>query len=153
MTAKHKGALVLIAQLNSVHVTEIVTAGHQQKMSDIPHGLDSHRLECQHQVQGQTCTLECRVQEQEDMLLVWEDRHASITEKLKEAEEENISMRMEREEFLRSTDFLDGTSADLRVTCCQLHQYAELLACLSGMSICHHSWWHAGPCRVNEFKA
>ncbi|KAK9833948.1 hypothetical protein WJX74_010630 [Apatococcus lobatus] len=60
--------------------------------------------------------LEERVQEQEDMLLVWEERHASVTEKLKDAEEEVISMRLEREEFLRSTDFLDGTSADLKGT-------------------------------------
>ena len=94
----------------------------------------------------------CRVQEQEEMLLAWEDRHASITEKLKEAEEENISMRMEREEFLRSTDFLDGTSADLRVTQCQLHQYAKLLARLSSMSTSHHPWWQAGPSRVRELR-
>lgn len=67
---------------------------------------------------GQNFFWMCRVQEQEDMLLVWEERQASTTEKLKEAEEENISMRMEREEFLRSTDFLDGTSADLKVSKC-----------------------------------
>ena len=50
------------------------------------------------------------------MLIACEERHTVISEKLKDAEEENISLRMEREEFLRSTDFLDGTSADLKVT-------------------------------------
>ncbi len=49
------------------------------------------------------------------MLSASEEQCATISEKLRSAEEENISLRMEREEYLRSTDALDGTSAGLKV--------------------------------------